>query len=229
MYADNIGDSVINRSPVIIHGVAQLEIHDYPAFIHSCSLSTGDAETSCNSREVSRMAGRACTIPMCYWDPLQGWCRWSVPPAWLPPVGSVPTWGLTGSAAAAACSRGCAHLWSAELKIQVAIEAGSDFSFCKMQMLATVLKFHVEYSSVCVCVHAHSVICNIRLEALKQNAFVSFVFSYLTTADVILLLFVNLSLLAAESQKKATDNKYSPLSTQKAVDHWNDNQKGNLF
>lgn len=65
----------------------------------------------------------------------------------------------------------------------------------------------------------HSVICNIRLEALKQNAFVSFVFFYLTAADVILLLFVNLGLLAAESQKEAMDNKYSPLSIQKAVDH----------
>lgn len=75
----------------------------------------------------------------------------------------------------------------------------------------------------------HSIICSIRLEPLKQNAFVSFVFFYLTTADVILLLFVDLSLLAAESQKKATDNKYSPLSNQKAVDHWNDNQKGSLF
>lgn len=75
----------------------------------------------------------------------------------------------------------------------------------------------------------HSVIYNIRLEALKPNAFVSFVFFYLTTSDVILLLFVNLGLLAAESQKKATDNKYSPFSTQKAVDHWNDNQKGSLF
>lgn len=75
----------------------------------------------------------------------------------------------------------------------------------------------------------HSIICSIRLEALKQNAFVSFVFFYLTTADVILLLFVNLSLLAAESQKKAIDNKHSPLSNQKAVDHWNDNQKGSLF
>lgn len=79
-----------------------------------------------------------------------------------------------------------------------------------------------------VCVYT-LVICNIRLEALKQNAFVSFAFFYLTTADVILLLFVNLSLLAAESQKKANDNKYSPLSTQKAVDLWNDNQKGSLF
>lgn len=76
--------------------------------------------------------------------------------------------------------------------------------------------------------YVHSVICNIRLEAVKQNAFVSFAFFYLTTADVILLLFVNLSLLAAESQKKAIDNKYSPLSTQKAVDHWNDNQKESL-
>lgn len=75
----------------------------------------------------------------------------------------------------------------------------------------------------------HSVICNICFEALKQNDFVSFVFFYLTTADVILLLFVNLSLLAAESQKKATDNKYKCLSTQKDVDHWNNNQEGSLF
>ena len=152
MYADNMGDSVIDRSSVIIHRVAQLEIHD---FIHSCSLSTGNAETSCNSRKVPSMAGRACTIPMCYWDLLQGWCRRLVLPAWLPPVSSVPMWGLTGSAAAAACSHCCAHLWSVELKIQVAIEAGSDFSFSKTQMLATILKFYVEYSSVHVCVYCY--------------------------------------------------------------------------
>jgi len=65
----------------------------------------------------------------------------------------------------------------------------------------------------------HSAVCNIRSEALKQNAFVSSVFFCLTTADVILLLFVKLSLLAAESQKKAMDSKHSPLSTQKAVAH----------
>lgn len=58
-----------------------------------------------------------------------------------------------------------------------------------------------------VCVH--SATCSICLEALKQNVFVSFVLLYLTTADVILFLFVNRSLFAAESQKKAKHNKYN--------------------
>lgn len=155
MDVDNMGDSIIGRSWVTVHRAEQLEIRDHPVFIHSCSLSTSNAETSCDCGEVPSMAGRACTIPMCYWDLLKGRRHRSVPPAWLPPVSSVPLRGLTGSAAAAACSRCCPHLWSAELNIPVAIEAGSDFSFSKMRMLATVLKFHVEYSSVrvrvCVC------------------------------------------------------------------------------
>lgn len=71
-----------------------------------------------------------------------------------------------------------------------------------MQILTIVLKFHVEHSSMHVCV---------CLEALTQNAFVSFVFFYLTASNVILFLLVNLSELAGESQMKATDNKYSPL------------------
>lgn len=152
MYADNMGDSDIDRTLMVMQRVAQLEIQDYPAFIHSCSLSAGNAETSCNSREVPSTAGRARTILMCYWDLLQCWCWGSVPPAWLSPLRSIPIRGRTGWAAAAACSRCCAHLWSAEVKMQVAIEAGSDSSFSRMQMLATVLKFHVEYSSVRACV-----------------------------------------------------------------------------
>lgn len=133
-------------SSVIIHRVAQLEIHDYPACIHSYSLSIGDIETSCDCREVPRAEGRTCTVPMRYWD-LQGWWRLVVP-AWLPPVSSILMQGLAGSAACCCC---CGHLWWVELKIQVAIEAGSNFSFSRMRMLATVLKFPAEYSSLYVC------------------------------------------------------------------------------
>lgn len=141
---------VIHRSSVTIHRVAQLERATTTLSL-SITVPSALAETSFNSREVPSMAGIACTIPICCWGLLQGWRLWLVPPARLPPVGSDLMRGLTGSAAAMACSCCCAHLWSTELKIQVSIEAGNNFSFTKTWMLATVLEFHVEYFSVCVC------------------------------------------------------------------------------
>lgn len=193
--------------------------------IHSFSLSTGHAEPSCSSKG-SNTAGRACTISMSSRGLVWGWCCAQVLPPCLTPAGSVPVPGLTGSAAAAAHSHCCAHLWWADHKIPIATGPGSNISFSKTWVLATVLNFHVEYP-LCVCVHFVS--CSICLEVLKQNVFVSFIFLYLTTADAILVLFVNGSLFAAKSQKKARHNKYSSKSTQKVVDHWNDNQRGSLY
>lgn len=133
------------------HTKSSTEIHNYPAFNHSLSLSTDHAETSCNSKEVPNIAGRACTISVSSWGLVRGWCCAWVLPAWLTPVGSVSMPGFTGSAAAAAHGHCCAHLWSAEHKIPIAIEAGSNISFSKTQVLATVLKYRAEYFPVRVC------------------------------------------------------------------------------
>jgi len=76
----------------------------------------------------------------------------------------------------------------------------------------------------------YTTICNACLEGLKQNTIVSFTFFFfLITTDVNLFLFVNLSLVAAESQKKANENKCSSLFTQKAADHWKDHQQEGLL
>lgn len=86
---------------------------------------------------------------MSSWGVGRGWCCAQVLPAWLTPVSSVPVPGFTASAAAPAHSR--AHLWSAHHKMPISTGAGSNGSFSKTRVLATVLKFHVEYSPVCVC------------------------------------------------------------------------------
>lgn len=151
-------DLVTYRSSVTIHRVALLEVHDYPAFNHSFSLSTGHEETI----KVPNTAGRAGIISMSSWGLVRGWCCAWVLPVWLTPVGSVPVPGFTSSDAAAAHSHCWAHPWSADHKMPIVTGAGSNISFSEMRALATVLNFHVEYFP-CVCFHVEYFPCILLL------------------------------------------------------------------